>query len=118
MDAVIAAEPAVTFLVATDDAPTEQKFLDRYGTRTLSFRKSRPGRNVVRGIEEALIGLLLLGQTRAVLGNHYSSFSFLAAELTGRPAVYATEESAGAGLNATIESLVGALNEAAAALPA
>jgi hypothetical protein len=119
MDAVIAAEPAVTFFVATDDAATEQKFLARYGARALSFPKSRPGRNVVRGIEEALVDLLLLGRTRAVLGNHYSSFSFLAGELTGRAAHFATEESAGARLPATLESLVDALNEPVAnALPA
>ena len=119
MDAAIAAEPAVTFFVATDDAATEQKFRARYGARALSFPKSRPGRNIVRGIEEALVDLLLLGRTRAVLGNHHSSFSFLAGELTGRTALYATEESAGTGLHATIDTLMGALNEPVAkALPA
>ncbi len=106
MDALIAAEPSVNFLIASDDAATEQKFLKRYAGRALSFEKKRRTRNNPRGIEEALIDLLLLGRTRAVLGNHYSSFSFLAGEFAGRPALYATVESSGPQLELTTQQLL------------
>jgi hypothetical protein len=110
MDALIAAEPSLHFLIATDDAATEQKFLTRYSGRALSFEKSRRKRNDPRGIEEALIDLLLLGRTRAILGNHYSSFSFLAGQWAGRPALYATAESSGPRLEMTTQQLLAPLN--------
>jgi hypothetical protein len=111
MDALVAADTSVTFLIATDDAATEHKFLARYRGRALSFRKTQCGRRDTRGIEEALIDLLLLSRTRAVLGNHFSSFTFAAGELGGRAALYATADSAGVRLKETTELLLGAISE-------
>jgi len=106
MDALIMVEPSVTFFIATDDAMTEHKFLARYRDRALIFPKTRPGRRDARGIEEALIDLLLLSRTRAVLGNHYSSFSFFAGQWNGRPTVYATADSSGPQLELTTQQLL------------
>jgi hypothetical protein len=118
MDALAAAEPSVHFLIASDDAATEQKFLRRYSGRTLRFEKTRRTRNDARGIEEALIDLLLLGRTQAVLGNHYSSFSFLAGELAGRSALYATADSSGPQLELTLQQLLAPARDSVRSPPA
>ncbi len=111
MDALIVAEPSVSFLIATDDAATEEKFLRRYSSRALCFEKCCRARNNAGGIEEALIDLLLLGRTQAVLGNHFSSFSLLAAEWAGRPLVHATADSSGSQLELTTQQLLAPLRD-------
>ena len=110
MDALIAAEPSINFLIATDEPATEQKFLRRYSGRALSLEKTRRKRDDARGIEEALIDLLLLGRTQAVLGNHYSSFSQLAGEWAGRAVLCATADSSGPQLDTTTQQLLAPSN--------
>ena len=110
MDALVAAEPSVNFLIATDDLATEQKLVRRYSSQALCFEKSHRTRNDAGGIEEALIDLLLLGRTQAILGNHFSSFSLLAAEWAGRPLLHATADSSGLQLARTVQELLTRLN--------
>jgi hypothetical protein len=110
MDALVAAEPSVNFLIGTDDVATEQKFVRRYSCRALCFEKRHRTRSDAGGIEEALIDLLLLGRTQAILGNHFSSFSLLAGEWAGRPLLHATADSSGLQLQWTIQQLLTRLN--------
>jgi hypothetical protein len=115
MDSVIAACPDVSFFLATAVEETETRFRRRFGDRVISFPKTCTGRHQA-AIEEALIDLLLLSRTRAVLGNYFSSYSFAASVLGPNVIVNATEETAGLKLEKGTAELVEALNESAPVL--
>jgi len=109
MDAVIAACPDVTFFLATSDQDTESRFRRRFGDRVISFPKTCSGRHQA-AIEEALVDLILLSRTRAVLGNYFSSYSFAASVLGPNVLVNAMEDTATTRLQKATAELVEALS--------
>ena len=106
MDALAQIRSELCFFLATDDRATEERFQRRYGDRLLTFRKQGGGRHDIRGGQEALIDLLLLSRTMAIVGNVRSTFSLTAAKWGGRPVVFATETAAGRNLGRTCEELL------------
>jgi hypothetical protein len=76
-------ENNANFFLATDCKTTEEKLLKRYPNKIATFTKSSYSRNSVQGIQEALIDLYCLSRTGKVLGSYYSSFSQVAAEISG-----------------------------------
>lgn len=72
-----------TFFLATDCRTTEAEFVKRYPDRIYSFPKSSYSRNTTQGIQEALVDLYCLSRTEKILGSYYSSFSQVAAEISG-----------------------------------
>lgn len=77
------AESNASFFLATDCKATEEELLSRYKNRIITYPKSSYNRNSVQGIQEALIDLYCLSKTDKVLGSYYSSFSQVAAEISG-----------------------------------
>jgi len=109
MEAVIAADPNVQFFLATDVLAIEHKFKSRFGERIVTFPKRGRGRDDERGGREALIDLLLLSRTAAVLGNAASTYSFTASLLGNIPLRLATAKTAGLECEAVCRDLLTAL---------
>lgn len=109
LDAVLARAPDVSFFLATDNEATESLLRARFGGRVRVFPKTSRGRDR-RGIEEALVDLLLLSRAAAVLGTHYSSFSSTASLLGPGPLFIAGEETAVTKLDETARRLAEAVN--------
>ena len=84
MDAVLRAEPETSFFLATDHPPTEARWQERFGPRLL-FRKKNSLLRDRSAMGEAMLDCLLLGRTAGVIGTHFSTFSELAARLSGTP---------------------------------
>ena len=97
---VVERKPDVRFHLATDDRDTEQRFRDAFPDRIHTLAKSAFGpeaRQSVEGMREAVVELYRLARTRAVLGNHRSSFSTVAALLgSGRLVVANAKNARGA----------------------
>jgi hypothetical protein len=108
MASIVSACPAVKFFLATADPNTEAQFRQRFGERIISFPKTCSGRHHA-AIEEAMVDLLLLSRTSAVLGNHFSSYSFAAAVLGPNILVNATEETSTIGLDTAVSNLLARL---------
>jgi hypothetical protein len=109
MESMIAAVRDVAFLLATDDAVTEVRMRKQFGGRILTFPKKHRGRQR-EAIHEALVDLVLLSRTAAVLGNDFSSFSSTAALLGADLLVIAEEQTATSELSATTAKLAEAVN--------
>lgn len=69
------------FFVATDDPPTLQALQQRFGDRVRSYPKRALARNDPLALEDAVIDLFALAQSRKLLGSYWSSFSETAWEL-------------------------------------
>jgi hypothetical protein len=109
MEAVVASDPTVQFFLATDVLAVEEKFKARFGERIVTFPKLGRGREDVRGGREALIDLLLLSRTAAVLGNAASTYSFTASLLGNIPLRLATAKTAGLECEAVCRDFLAAL---------
>jgi hypothetical protein len=87
MDAELAAEPRTNFFLATDSAATEDRFREQYREAvTVNFDKrfvpsvaKQPKDNQ----RDAVIDMFALSRTQKILGNAYSSFSKMAADIGG-----------------------------------
>lgn len=77
--------PDTRFFVATDDPQTLQALCSRFGDRVLSYPKRSLARNDPRALEDAVVDLFCLAQSRHVLGSYWSSFSETAWELNDLP---------------------------------
>ena len=111
MNAVLAREPLRRFFLATDVSAVEQRFVDQFGDRIVTFPKCGGGRTAERGMVESLVDLLLLSRTQSILGNQHSAFSRLAALWGNRRLVLAGEESATTHLDRSVACLLGAKPE-------
>lgn len=109
MSALLREFPDLKFFLSTDDPATEEKFRGRFGERVLHLPKTGGGRRTREGMEEAMVDLLLLSRTRAIIGNNFSTFSHAASALGGVPVVFAKEETAVLDLDSTLETFRGAL---------
>jgi hypothetical protein len=87
MDAELEAEPRTNFFVATDCAATEERFREQYRETVMvnhdkRFVPSVPGRPKDNQ-RDAVIDMFALARTRKILGNTYSTFSRMAADIGG-----------------------------------
>ena len=87
MDAELEAEPRTNFFVATDSAATEERFREQYRETVMVNRDKRfvpsvPGRPKDNQ-RDAVIDMFALARTRKILGNNYSTFSRMAADIGG-----------------------------------
>jgi hypothetical protein len=108
MQAVLDAVPGTQFFLATDHPPTEVRLRELFGHRILTYRKTSLLRHR-QAIREAMMDLLLLSRTAAVIGTHFSTFSEGAAMLGSGLPIFATAETATKQLAATTDSIVAAL---------
>jgi hypothetical protein len=87
MHAELVAEPRTNFFVATDCAATEERFREQYRETVMVNRDKRfvpsvPGRPKDNQ-RDAVIDMFALARTRKILGNNYSTFSRMAADIGG-----------------------------------
>jgi hypothetical protein len=89
MDGLLRAEPRTTFFLATDDAETEERFVERYGdaVRTNPAKRFVPSiwREPKQNQHDAVVDLFALSRTQRILGNLGSTFSSLAAGIGDIP---------------------------------
>jgi hypothetical protein len=107
--AVLAAQPSTRFFLCTDDAGAEAAIREAFGERVLAQPKDRRGmdaRGSLDGMQAAVADLVLLSRTRAILGNHRSTFSTTAALLGPRRLVVANARNAGRGLKRAVCDLL------------
>jgi hypothetical protein len=75
-------DPKARFFLATDDPASEQAVMAEFPGRVTVRAKDR-SRNRTRGVQDALVDLLVLSKCPLILGSYWSSFSQTAAELGG-----------------------------------
>jgi hypothetical protein len=85
MDAEMVAEPRTNFFLATDCAATEERFREQYGeavvvNRDKKFVPSVPN-SPKDNQKDVVIDMFALARTQKILGNNYSSFSRMAADI-------------------------------------
>ncbi len=72
----------ISFFLATDDATVEDKLKAKFGDRIITRTKNL-SRNSTEGIQDAVLDLYCLAKTQKVYGSYWSSFSEMAARLSG-----------------------------------
>lgn len=83
MDAELKLDSTTTFFLATDCRTTEENLRQLYPGKIFAFPKASYNRNTPRGIKDAVVDLYALSKTNKILGSYYSSFSQVAAEISG-----------------------------------
>jgi hypothetical protein len=74
--------PGTRFFLATDDVATEQTVTDHFPGR-VTTRSKDFARNRTKGVQDALVDLLVLSRCPLILGSYWSSFSQTASEMGG-----------------------------------
>lgn len=105
MEAALERSPAARFFLATDVEDVERRFCQRFGGHVLVRAKRGGGRTTESGMVDSLVDVLLLSQTRAILGNQHSAFTRIAALWGQCPLVIANAENAGAHLSRSLSLL-------------
>jgi len=83
MDMEIELDSDVKFFLATDSAETEAHLRQLYGERIIVHKKSSLDRNNVAAIRDAMVDLYCLSKTKKIIGSFASSFSEVAAQISG-----------------------------------
>lgn len=92
LDSELDASPRARFLVVSDDPEEEGRFKQRYGDAVVLNPKVSHDRACKAGVEDALVDLFTVAQTRRILGSAASSFSVMASDLGGAPLTIVSEE--------------------------
>jgi hypothetical protein len=79
VDACLAAVPDLRVFCASDDAEVKRRFLQHVGDRGCGYEAQALDRHTLRGVQDALIDLLLLSHTTFICGALGSSFDSVAA---------------------------------------
>lgn len=74
----------VYFFLATDDPEIERFLQKKYGNNVVTYSKTF-GRDSSKGIIDAVVDLYLLSKTSKIYGSFWSSYSVIAAKLSGVP---------------------------------
>jgi hypothetical protein len=82
MQREIDADSNTMFFLATDSTGEEQYLKRTFPDRILTYNKQLD-RNSEKGIQDALIDLYSLSNTKKIIGSYYSSFSEVAAQIKG-----------------------------------
>lgn len=80
----IESDPTVNFFLTTDSNKEERFFKRIFGSRIITYDKEF-NRNSEKGIQDALVDLYCLANTKKIIGSYYSSFSEMAAQIKGIP---------------------------------
>ena len=78
MDKMVKKNSSVNFFLATDCPDTESLFKKKYRDRIFTYKKRSFSRANKKGMQDALIDLLLLSKTRHILGSWRSTFTKVA----------------------------------------
>jgi hypothetical protein len=83
----IAKDPNIIFFLATDNAATEQHFLNLFGPERILVYKKRFGRESIDAIRDAVVDWMLLGKCSKLYCSYWSSFSETAAAVANTKAI-------------------------------
>jgi len=86
------ANPDTRFYLATDDMAEETRLREVFPGKILSNQKRCLRRDSVPGMQDALLDLYCLANTRKIIGSYFSSFTDIAADMRGIPKIIAGEE--------------------------
>jgi len=117
MEGLVDRDPEIGFFVASNEPEVEERFQQRFGDRVRRRPKQGAGRHCIPGMEDALVDLLILSRTRAIVGTYYSSYSHVAAALGRLPHVTADADSSKGNQKATLDCLLSGLGVPAAIRP-
>ncbi len=81
----IGANSIVTFFVATDEEGYQEILLKEFGSKRIFFQDKVFGRNIIEGINGAVIDLFCLSRTSKIYGSYFSSYSQIAARIGNVP---------------------------------
>jgi hypothetical protein len=81
MEKEICQNPEVTFFVATDEEKYQENLLEKFGKDRILYHEKVFGRNITKGIQDAVIDLFCLSKTSKIYGSYFSSFSEVAGRL-------------------------------------
>lgn len=95
MHATVASHPDACFFLATDEEATKREIINRFGDRVRYYDQQSYGRNSPTNIQNALVDLLCLAETREVFGSYFSSFSQIASQWNGIPETTVLGQQAG-----------------------
>jgi hypothetical protein len=70
--------------LATDSEEVKAQMRQRYGRRIICS-ENEASRNSIEGIQEGVVDMYTLAQTKKIYGSYGSSFSDMAAQINGRP---------------------------------
>lgn len=87
----IEADPLTRFYVASDSPRDKEELRRQFGSRILTHDFSA-ARHRPEGIRDALAELLVLSSTQKIIGSCWSSYSEIAAQLSGIPCVILKKE--------------------------
>lgn len=82
MDRELERAPETRFFLATDNPETERLVTGHFPGR-VAARKKNLSRTHTRGVQDAMVDLLILSKCRLILGSYWSSFSMTAADMGG-----------------------------------
>ncbi len=85
MEEVLKKYPIATFYLATDDFKVKEDFKQLFGNKILTRSNIILTRDNKKGIEDAMIDLYVLSQTKEIFGSYWSSFSSVSASLNNIP---------------------------------
>jgi len=85
------ADPDTLFYLATDDMEEEARLREVFPSRILSNQKRCLRRDSAEGIQDALLDLYCLANTRKIIGSYFSSFTDIAADIHKIPKIIAGE---------------------------
>lgn len=85
-------DPDTMFYLATDDMREEAHLRELFGDRIISNETRDLSRDSINGIRDALIDLMCLSKTDRIIGSYFSSFTDIAADLSGIPKLIAGED--------------------------
>jgi len=69
-----------SFFLCTDDDEVEQHLTNVFGDKIISYKKER-SRQTIKGMQDAMVDMYCLAQTKKILGSYWSSFAEVAAKL-------------------------------------
>jgi hypothetical protein len=72
-----------TFFLATDDLDTESALKKKFNGRIITTQKTSFSRNSEEGMQNAVVDLYCLSRTKKIYGSFRSSFSQVAADISG-----------------------------------
>jgi hypothetical protein len=84
MKRAVLLETETKFFLATDDLSIEQKLINIFGNRIITYKKDF-SRQTMKGIQDAMIDLFSLSKTQKILGSYWSSYSEMASLINGTP---------------------------------
>lgn len=72
----------VNFFLSTDDIEVENELISKYRKRIITYKKELSRQSVV-GMQDAVVDLFCLSNTKLIYGSYWSSFSDIASRIGG-----------------------------------